>query len=411
MPRKKESFTTGGPSVDPTRHNAPYYCRWREIVSDGGGSREVTRTRWFPTLDQAREHGRAVTGVRAIRNFTDSERMMALHFFREAEIRNLDPFDVFSAGLRHYNAEMITTLPVAQAIDAYLTWMTGEKYSPKTIGDRRLNLEWMLRKSEPGRMVHEFTPDELVTMVRARYENPVSQSAFIRSLAAFFAWAAKQGYCQPSIAQQTKLGSQTRSSVRKSAQRRTHKRPPRLRADQIPILFAAIPTRYHPAMALAVFAGLRPDSELPRVQWRKMERNIYGIDLESRTIHMHESWVTKTYMERTLHDLPEALWQILEAHKPDGALDGVRVSGCNYTNWRKFVVDPAKKALHLTRWPTDYLRHTALSFMYATVGQEATVNNAGHTTTRTLFAHYNNAVGKAEADRFAALRYKEGEIT
>ena len=104
-------------------------------------------------------------------------------------------------------------------------------------------------------------------------------------------------------------------------------------------------------------------------------------------------------MERTLYDLPDPLWRILERHRKEEG----RVSPVNYTNWKKYVIDPVKVALGLAILPNDIFRHTALSFQYALIGQAGTMNNAGHTNPRTFQQHYNNAVGKKEAEAFQAL--------
>jgi integrase len=209
----------------------------------------------------------------------------------------------------------------------------------------------------------------------------------------------------PSIATEAQLDAHnTKSSARKSAQRRTHKRPPRLQADQLPAIFGAVHKRYHPALALAIFAGLRPESEIPNILWSYYDNgNFYGIDFKSKTIHLHDTWCTKTFMERTLHDLPAPLWKILEKHSAETG----PISSCNYRNWRTMVVTPIKEALKMDELPHDIFRHTALSFMNTLSGQAVTMNNAGHTSPKVFYQRYNNAVGKAEADLFNAFRIKQ----
>ncbi len=402
MGRKKQSYRVGGPSKDQLRHRAPYWCKWYELVTDKSGSREVAKSQWFPTLAEADSHGKRVTGNRAdVRDFTDQERLQAIHFFRECEARGLSAFDVFTAGLRHFNAETVNDIDLKQAIELYCIYMTGEKYSPKTISGRESALTRLMRECGEERIMASFTPQELVTIIKKRYDNHISQVTLLRDMKSFFAWAARNGYCRPETARDAVLDpNSTKSSVRKSALRRTHKRPPRLRADQIKPMFAAVDERYHPALALAVFAGLRPESELPRIEWQMIQGgHAYGIDFESRTISLHESWVTKTFMERTLHDLPDPLWRILERHKKTEG----RISPVNYRNWRLCVIEPIKKALSMEVLPNDIFRHTALSFQYTLIGQAGTMNNAGHTNPRTFQQHYNNAVGRKEAEEFQGL--------
>jgi integrase len=402
MARGKQSYRTGGPSKDPTRHKSPYWCKWYEIVTDNSGSSEVPKSKWFPTLEEARVHGEKITCNRAdARDFTDQERLQAIHFFRECEMRHLSPFDVFAAGLKHYGAEKSTEIPLSEAAELFCIWMTGEKYSTKTITGYEGSLNWMQRWTDPKRSVSTYTANELVSLVKGRYANHTSRQAFLRDLKSFFNWAARQGYCSQDVAREAMLNpNRTKSSAMKSAQRRTHKRPPRLRAEQIKPMFDAVDIRYHAALALAVFAGLRPESELPSIEW-SMEENghRYGVDFDGHTISLHENWVTKTRMERTLHDLPEPLWTILAQHRQKSG----RISPLNYRNWRKLVIKPIKAALDMATLPTDVLRHTALSFQNVLAGQSVTMNNAGHTNPKTFYQRYNNAVGKKEAEEFSSL--------
>lgn len=400
--RKKEPYRTGGPSKDPTRHNAPYWCKWYELVTDKEGSREVPKTRWFPTLTAADEYGRSVSGIRAdVRSFTDQERLQALHFFRECEARNLSPFDVFTAGLRHYKAESAKPMTLEQAKELYSIWMISEEYSSVTIANREGSLNWLIRQTDGNRLLSTFTAEELSTFVKTRYDNHDSQTGFLRDLRSFFAWGARNGYCHESTAKNASLSEhKMKSSVRKSSLRRANKRPPRLRADQVKACFDAVDPRYHAALALAIFAGLRPQSELPRIEWKMIDRGqTYGVDFQSRTIHLHDTWSSKTFMERTLHDLPAPLWNILERHRKEEG----PILGCNYRNYRNNIIDPIKKALGYAELPNDIFRHTALSFQYALIGAAGTQNNAGHTDMKTFQAHYNNAVGKAEAELFQTL--------
>jgi integrase len=405
MSRKKHAYRTGGPSPEPTRHRAPYWCRWSEFITDKTGSREINKIQWFASAADAEQHGKRITSKRAdVREFTDQERLQAIHIFNECRQRGLNVLDVMTAGLRHYGAETAKEITLTEAAELWAIWMTGELYSPKTIKGHELSLDWLLRQTDGERSVSTFTAEELVTLAKDRYENHSSRQTLIRDFKSFFGWAARNGYCSQEIARTTVLDiHKTKSSVMKSAMRRTNARPPRLTAAQIPKMFAAVDKRYHPALALAVFAGLRPDSELPLVEWGRIENGqFYGINFESRTIHIHKDWATKTRRERTLHDLPAPLWKILERDKPDEPT-GRRVSQVNYTNWRKFVIQPIKEVLGMDELPKDIFRHTALSFQNVLAGQAVTMNNAGHSQPKVFFEHYNNAVGKTEAEEFNNL--------
>jgi hypothetical protein len=401
MARKKESYRVGGPSLDQKREKSPYSCKWWELVTDKAGSREVPRSRWFPSLDAAKAFGESIRVNSDVRSLTDQERLQYLYFIKECEARHIKLHDVFTAGLRHYNAEVVSDMTMKEAVELFCIYMTGEHYSGKTIAGYEGSLVWFMRETGESRKVASFTAQELIDVVKHRYDKHTSQQAFLRDLKSFFSWAARNNHCSASVSRDAMLNpNNTKSSVRKSAQRRTHKKPPRLTVDQIKTCFEVVESRYHPALALAVFAGLRPESEVPHIEWAMTDKGQpYGIIFENRTIRMHESWVTKTFMERNLHDLPDPLWKILELHRKESG----KISVCNYANWRKSVLKPIKDALGMDILPNDIFRHTALSFQYTLIGKEVAMNNAGHLNSRTFDTHYLNSVGLAEAKAFREL--------
>jgi len=397
MGRRKQPYRTGGPSQDKTRHNSPYWCKYTELI-DG---KEVNRVKWFPSRAAAESHGQLMIKHHATRPLTDQERLIALHIIQECAARGLSPLEVHAAGLKHFGVEPVKEIEIEEAVELFCIWMTGEKYSSITIKSYEGSLNWLIRQTDPHRHVSSYTSKELVLSVRGRYENYTSQKAFLRDLKSFFSWAARQGYCSKEIAAEALLNpGKTKSSVRKSAARRTHERPPRLTPDQVKTIFKAVDSRYHPALALAVFAGLRPQSEIPNVLYRHEENgHTYGVDFDHKRIDLPSHWVKKTFMARQLTDLPEPLWRILEYHRKEEG----KVSPLNYTNFRKFVLNSARDALGLDRWHTDLARHTALSFIATLRGREIAMNAAGHLNSRTFTRHYLNSVGSAEADQFNNL--------
>jgi len=400
MGRSKLLYRVGGPSTDVGKQKSPYYCKWYELKTDRTGSREVQRTKWFSSLKDAEAHGQLVSSNRAVRNLTNKEKLIALHIFNECEERGLAPLEVHAAGLKHFGVQLVEDMPMDCAVELFCTWMVGEQYSPKTIQGYEGSLNWLMRMTERERSVATFSASELVMLVKGRYENYVSQKAFIRDLKSFFSWAGRQGYCSPEVSKQALLNPEkTKSSVRKSAERRTSDRPARLTVDLVETIFGAVESRYHAALALAVFAGLRPQSELPNVLWRlKQAGHVYGIDYDHKRVDLPKEWCTKTFRPRCITSLPPPFWRIMEVHRQEEG----KISP-SYTVWRKNCIQPMKEALGIDRWPTDFLRHSALSFMFVNAGQSVTQNNAGHSNPKMFFAHYNNAVGAIENEKFNNL--------
>ena len=188
MGRSKMLYRVGGPSPDVGKQKSPYYCKWYELKADRTGSREVQRTKWFSSLKDAEAHGQLVSSNRAVRNLTNKEKLIALHIFNECEERGLAPLEVHAAGLKHFGVQLVEDMPMDCAVELFCTWMTGEQYSSRTIQGYEGSLNWLMRMTERERSVATFSPSELVMLVKGRYENYVSQKAFIRDLKSFFSW-------------------------------------------------------------------------------------------------------------------------------------------------------------------------------------------------------------------------------
>jgi hypothetical protein len=405
MGRTKEPYTVPSKkSADPARHKAPWCCKWWETTTNQTGTREIRKTKWFSTKKEALEWGQERAAQRIcsdIRPLTDSERAKYLHYSTECASRGLSMDEVFGAGIMHLGAEKISTTQLDHALELFAIWMESEHYSQKTIRGLEGSINWLIRKTSPTRPMASFSASELNTLVKARYSNHTSRSSFLRDLRSFFSWAAQHNHCSAKVPEAMRLDDiQRKSSARKSAHRRTHKRPPRLTVEQIQTLFKKTDARLHPLFALGTFAGLRPETELMSVEWEMRENGqLYGIDFEQRTIHLHESWVSKTFMERTLTDLPAPLWTILERHRGSG-----RISPMNYRNWRNDGLTQAKMALGFDRWPADIMRHTAASFQYILIGKSLAMKNLGHKNASTFDTHYLNAVSGSEARALESLQ-------
>lgn len=156
---------------------------------------------------------------------------------------------------------------------------------------------------------------------------------------------------------------------------------------------------YLPAIALMLFAGIRPDEmagdQKPWLPWG-------GVRLDERIIRI-ESETSKTGTVRILEELPDALWAWLR--RPAGATNATPISPCT----RRTLIDHAKAAGGFgpgKPWPQDALRHTFASYTLAhtqNAGQLAMwLGHEGSTTM--LHRYYRGTVTRADAAVFYALR-------
>lgn len=139
-----------------------------------------------------------------------------------------------------------------------------------------------------------------------------------------------------------------------------------------------------PALAVAMFAGLRPQSELARLDWRDV-RTAEGI------IVVHSTKV-RSASRRIVPILPALAEWLLFC--------GVRSSGPvvprGFEQARKRMC-----AAHKFAWIPDGLRHSFASYRLADCEDAAKVAlELGHANTRMLFQHYRAVCTRAEAEAF-----------
>jgi integrase len=138
-----------------------------------------------------------------------------------------------------------------------------------------------------------------------------------------------------------------------------------------------------PFIALGAFAGLRR-AELERLEWNE-------VDLESALIEIPAS-KAKSASERFVKIEPNlAAW--LEPHaQPRG-----NVAPLNYRE----LLDAARYAAGIARWPKNALRHSFASYHLAKFNDAAALSlQLGHTSPHLVFKHYRQVVRPKEAERY-----------
>lgn len=141
-------------------------------------------------------------------------------------------------------------------------------------------------------------------------------------------------------------------------------------------------------IVLGLFAGLRP-AETMRLDAADVRLDAKAIIIGSH-IAKHPS--------RRIVEIDDTLAAWLPRCIPQrGRVVSAR-------NWRRRMAG-LRKATGITQWPHDGLRHSAGSYYYALHGDaRKAADRLGHSDTRVFHAHYKALVGKAEAERFWALR-------
>lgn len=155
-------------------------------------------------------------------------------------------------------------------------------------------------------------------------------------------------------------------------------------SDQVDLMLDAARTQAEKwAVAILLFAGIRPDAEygeITRLDWSAFGESEVYIEAE----------IAKTGTDRHIPITPR-LARLIEGHPKSGA---VLPSG-----WRKAYQRIRKAAgLGMLQDPT---RHVFASHFLAAFSEDATKQALGHSEgSRTLFKHYRKAVTKADGEAY-----------
>lgn len=155
---------------------------------------------------------------------------------------------------------------------------------------------------------------------------------------------------------------------------------------QMRALLKAAHADWLPVLALAGFAGLRPE-ELRRLTWD-------DVDMDSGFVEVKAS-KSKTGQRRLVTISPTLRAWL----KPYASREG-RIVPANERKLRLAAMTAAK----VERWPVDVLRHSFASYHLAAHGSiDGTALELGHQSTKMLFKHYREAVKPDAAKAWWAL--------
>lgn len=150
-----------------------------------------------------------------------------------------------------------------------------------------------------------------------------------------------------------------------------------------------------PGVAFAMFAGLRPESEMQRLVWERVHRDRGFLEVSG------EVGLSKTGMRRLVKLEPALVAWIDSVFGEQWPAAG-RVWPTEITGRRRWR--EAKCAAGFgpgNKWPGDLLRHSFASYHLAMwEDAAATALQLGHTSTKMLFQHYREVVMKGDAVKF-----------
>lgn len=227
----------------------------------------------------------------------------------------------------------------------------------------------------------DFTSAVVDEWLRGLKVAPTTRNQTRRLLSVLFNFAVRSKYCLS-----TPMGDTSEA-------KEIDRRPGILSVAQAAKLLESAEPEILPAVALGMFAGLRPESEILRLDWSHLDFESGLIDIAADR--------TKTAQHRFVK-ISDNLAQWLQPYRqPSGRIAPKKTSYLE-------ALRRARTAAGIKHWPGDCLRHTFASMHFAAFKNAGeTAQELGHTGLKMLFAHYRERVKPAEAAKFWEIRPAE----
>jgi integrase/recombinase XerD len=153
-----------------------------------------------------------------------------------------------------------------------------------------------------------------------------------------------------------------------------------------------------PAIAVGLFAGLRPEAEIWRLDWSQIDLTERLIDVgKSKNIASHRFVKIADNLIEWLAPYAKKNGQF--SPQKAGYFDRVRLTRAKAAAGLEAV---GCDACNLREWSSDCLRHTYASYHFgAFKNAHETAEQLGHGTSLTMFyRHYRNRVKETDAQAF-----------
>jgi integrase len=275
----------------------------------------------------------------------------------------------------------IGTKTVQEVIDELLAVKTSAGMSTKYLKDLRIRLNIFARTfgSEKIANVSQRMVDDWII---ALPHSGTTKNNHRRLLGVLFNFALDRKYVL-----QLPMSKQSKSNVKRG-------KPGILTVDECARLLSACDDEILPAVALGLFAGLRPESEVWRLTWSHIHFETKQIDVEPLATKNTGDNASVRWV-----DMPDNLIEWLMPHRKGNDPIWPMGSDAYYSR-----IEKARKAAGIKTWPHDALRHCFCSYHYAAYNDVGkTMALAGHTNSRTFFRHYRARVQSEDAHRYFSI--------
>jgi len=223
--------------------------------------------------------------------------------------------------------------------------------------------------------VSDVTTTAINDWLRTLDVAPITRNNFRRVLIVAFNYAKAHGYCISNPAVESAEAKEVKHSAGI------------LSVSQVADLLSNCDAKIVPAIALGLFAGLRPEAEGLHLDWSH-------IDFSDKTIDV-EPDKTKVDSSARYVDMSDNLVAWLLPHRKRRGPVFPPIG-----EYYKLLAVARDKA-GIKNWPHDALRHSFGSYHYGAHRNAATTQaQMGHSNAQIFFQHYRKPLKKATADAF-----------
>jgi integrase len=306
-------------------------------------------------------------------NLTDDQRLEALDCIKRLEPYGASIKQAVDLLISNIEAKRkATSIVITSAHERFISYKKALKMHKRTIEALEVELTAFFRGRE-AEQLSTITQEDCSKWITAPFSAQTQHNRRQR-LSAFYNWAINQGYCEVNLASKVECAKIVRTEpvILTNAQARRLINASEAYED-------GIMTVYH---SLGLFCALRTEAEIERLSWD-------DIDLEEKTVIVTG---TGKGQGRRVVEIPDTAIAWMARH----------------AETRKPIF-PANARTHLTAirkmagiipWPSNCMRHTAVSNRYASAPNPDEVSKwAGHMTS-TMHKFYRARVTKAAAREF-----------
>jgi integrase len=246
------------------------------------------------------------------------------------------------------------------------------------------------------RLVSDITVRDLDALLEG--EKPTVKNAFMRYLRAVFNWGIKRDY----LANNPVTKMDFEEVVKGDTQIFEPKLVQAILNDCLENDPAFLPYR-----VFGFFCGVRPEGELPRLEWS-------DVDWSDKVLKLRAE-ITKKKRLRFIDVSENALQWLEEYRRRGGRIDGPMVPWNRHDlrthhreNWVR-VVGITEDGRPKRRWIQQVMRHSFCSYWLAIHGDiDRLVIQSGHDAKEVMWRNYYRATTRATAEKFWNIRPKSG---